>query len=102
VTVAAETGIVGLLAFAGLLVAVVLALRGRLGGETVGRQTAIVACLGLAAILVHSLFYNAFFEDPFVWGFLALVVVSAQEETAAAEPSAWSSQESLEVPRSSS
>jgi hypothetical protein len=34
--------------------------------------------LALVAILVHSLFYNALFEDPTFWGLLALVAVGAR------------------------
>jgi hypothetical protein len=32
----------------------------------------------LVAILVHSLFYNALFEDPTFWGVLALASVGAR------------------------
>ena len=32
----------------------------------------------LAAIAVHSLFYNAFFEDPTTWGLLALGALAAR------------------------
>jgi len=28
-----------------------------------------------AAIFVHSLFYNAFFEDPMTWGLLGLAAI---------------------------
>ncbi len=34
----------------------------------------------LAAIAVHSLFYNAFFEDPMTWGLLALTAVAVRAE----------------------
>jgi O-antigen ligase len=71
VTVAAETGLPGLLFFAWLLVA---AFR-----QAVRRRTtlSIIAGLGVAAIFVHSLFYNAFFEDPMMWGLLALTAIGA-------------------------
>jgi hypothetical protein len=42
----------------------------------------------LAAIGVHSLFYNAFFEDPMMWGLLALAAVAAAAREPAAEPAA--------------
>jgi O-antigen ligase len=72
VTVAAETGLPGLLLLAWLAVAAVGApLLGAHGGAA-GR-TALVASLTLGAILVHSLFYNAFFEDPASWALLGLV-----------------------------
>jgi hypothetical protein len=37
----------------------------------------LFAALGITAIAVHSLFYNAFFEDPMTWGFLALAALTA-------------------------
>jgi O-antigen ligase len=71
VTVAAETGIVGLALF-GWLLAVPLAIGfRRASGSFAGRASLIVALVVLA-IGVHSLFYNAFFEDPMVWGALGL------------------------------
>jgi hypothetical protein len=36
----------------------------------------------LVAIVVHSLFYNALFEDPLFWGALALSVVAARRAAA--------------------
>jgi O-antigen ligase len=72
VTVAAETGLVGLGLFAWLMVAVL--------GQAFRRrgQTALVAALGIAAILVHSLFYNAFFEDPMTWALFGLIALTAR------------------------
>jgi O-antigen ligase len=71
VTVAAETGFVGLALLAWLVgAAIVLPLR-RASRSFAGRTSLIVA-IGLTAIAVHSLFYNAFFEDPMVWGLLGL------------------------------
>jgi O-antigen ligase len=68
VTVAAETGVPGLLLFAWLLVsAFVLAFRRGAG------RIAVAFGVILAAIAVHSLFYNAFFEDPVTWGAFGLV-----------------------------
>jgi hypothetical protein len=32
---------------------------------------------------VHSLFYNAFFEDPMVWGLFGLAGLLAREEAPA-------------------
>ena len=77
ITVAAETGVPGLLLFAWLLYAgLALAVRRR-AGDLAG-LTALACGLVLAAIGVHSLFYNAFFEDPTVWGVLALAAVAAR------------------------
>ncbi|MES1247087.1 MAG: O-antigen ligase family protein, partial [Actinomycetota bacterium] len=71
VTVAAETGFVGLVFFLWLLVA---ALRQAFRRPT---TLSLIAGLGIAAIFVHSLFYNAFFEDPTTWGLLGLAVLGA-------------------------
>jgi hypothetical protein len=48
----------------------------------------LIAGLGFAAIVVHSLFYNAFFEDPLTWALLAIAAVAAtaREPEPAAEP----------------
>jgi putative inorganic carbon (hco3(-)) transporter len=77
VTVAAETGIVGLALFAWLLIAVfVLAFRRVALGMFPGRVALILGVV-LAAIGVHSLFYNAFFEDPIAWGVFGLAPLAA-------------------------
>ncbi|HEX6763209.1 MAG TPA: O-antigen ligase family protein [Gaiellaceae bacterium] len=85
ITVAAETGVPGLVL---LLVIVFYALRTafvRLGPLFEG--TARLAFgLALSAILVHSLFYNALFEDPTFWGLVALVVVGARADGALEKP----------------
>jgi hypothetical protein len=79
VTVAAETGIVGLLLFAWLVLAALFTAFRRLGRGFDG--TARLAFgLALVAILVHCLFYNALFEDPTFWGLLAFVVVGARAD----------------------
>jgi O-antigen ligase len=80
VTVAAEAGIVGLVLFAWLVATgfAVPFLRTRSPNATV--RVAGLACgLALTAIFVHSLFYNALFEDPLTWGFLALASLAARE-----------------------
>jgi O-antigen ligase len=80
VTVAAETGFVGLALFFVLIgVALVTAFR-RLGPSFEGAAR-LGFGLALTAILVHSLFYNALFEDPTFWGLLALIVVGARADT---------------------
>jgi O-antigen ligase len=87
VTVAAETGIPGLALFTWLLVAL-----GRQAFRRAGR-VGLVAGLGLAAIFGHSLFYNAFFEDPLTWMLIGLVALASpllvpmpRVERAAVEP----------------
>jgi O-antigen ligase len=74
VTVAAETGILGLALFAWLVVALfALAFRRR------RRAIPLIAGLGIAAVLCHSLFYNAFFEDPMTWALFGLVALVIPE-----------------------
>ena len=84
VTVAAETGIPGLLLLAWLgFAALAAALRG-VHTSDAGRA-ALAVGLTLGAIAVHSLFYNALFEDPMTWGLLglaALTLARRQEESA--------------------
>jgi hypothetical protein len=88
VTVAAETGIVGLAFFAWLVVALLWQTRSRIGA-TLGGRVALASGLALAAILVHSLFYNDFFEDPTTWLLLGLLALAAaQHGPPAGEPPA--------------
>ncbi len=67
-TVAAELGIVGFLVYVGWLAGAALTLRAawRLDA-TMGIALATV----FGVLLVHSLFYSGFFEDPITWGVLA-------------------------------
>ena len=71
VTVAAETGVPGLALFAWLLVALFRQAFRRAG------RVGLVAGLGLAAIFCHSLFYNAFFEDPLTWILIGLAALAS-------------------------
>jgi putative inorganic carbon (HCO3(-)) transporter len=85
-TLAAEAGAIGLVLFAWLIAAAFLvALRGGLPGRDPAARAGIAVGAALAAVAVHSLFYNAFFEDPTTWGLLALAVVAdrAREPRAA-------------------
>lgn len=92
VTVAAETGIVGLAFFAWLVFALFWQTRGRIRSTLSGR-VALAAGLALAAILVHSLFYNDFFEDPTTWLLLGLLALAAAHYAPpAAEPPAQAAQ----------
>jgi O-antigen ligase len=76
VTIVAETGVVGLALFGWLLVAAALVALRRLRRETPSLTlTRVTAGVCVATIFVHSLFYNAFLEDPMTWGFLALAVL---------------------------
>jgi O-antigen ligase len=83
VTVAAETGLVGLALYVLAVGALLLeAFRRR------GRSLPLVAGLGILAVFCHSLFYNAFFEDPMTWALFGLAVLALPERVAAAGPRA--------------
>ena len=72
VTVAAEGGVPGVALFGWLgITAVLAALRGLGRGFT--SRVSFAVGLTLVAIIVHSVFYNAFFEDPMAWAMLGLV-----------------------------
>ena len=81
ITVAAETGLPGLVLLLWLAGAALLVAFRRLGAGFDG-SARLVFGLALVTILVHSLFYNALFEDPTFWGLLALVVVSGRTDLA--------------------
>src|SRR5207245_5992071 len=69
VTAAAETGVVGLGLLARLwMVAFVVPLRLRSAASR-------IVGVSVVAIAVHSLFYNAFFEHPMVWGLFGLAAL---------------------------
>ncbi|HEY3070436.1 MAG TPA: O-antigen ligase family protein [Gaiellaceae bacterium] len=80
VTVVSETGAVGLALFAWLVVAsFFVAFRGNRGFLRASDRTALAAGILIVAIVVHSQFYNAFFEDPLTWGLLGLAALAARE-----------------------
>jgi O-antigen ligase len=85
ITVAAEAGVPGLVLLAWLFVAGLLLAFRRAASHLAG-EAAVVFGLVLTAIGVHSLFYNAFFEDPMVWGALGLAALSSRKHEPA-EPS---------------
>ncbi len=85
ITVAAETGIVGIALFVWLLVAGFLFTFRRAGHDLAG-MAALVFGLVLVSIGVHSLFYNAFFEDPTVWAALGLAAVVSRQPRAPRKP----------------
>jgi putative inorganic carbon (HCO3(-)) transporter len=83
ITVAAETGLPGLALLCWLLaLALSLPFRGTRGATATGRAR-IGFGLGLIAIIVHSLFYNALFEDPLFWALIALSALALREPEAA-------------------
>ena len=77
VTVAAETGIPGLLLLLWLVATVLRVGLARIR-PTFDGAARLAFGLALTAILVHCVFYNALLEDPTFWGLLALVVVAAR------------------------
>jgi O-antigen ligase len=80
VTVAAEAGIVGLALFGWLVVTAALVPFSSTGSRVpVPLVAGLASGLALTGIFVHSLFYNALFEDPLTWGFLALSTLAARE-----------------------
>ena len=82
ITVAAETGVPGLLLFCWLVAAALLAGFRRLGAGFDG-SARLAFGLALSAIVMHCVFYNALFEDPTFWGLLALIVVGLRADRGA-------------------
>jgi hypothetical protein len=79
VTVAAETGVLGIVLLAWLgFASLAAAFRAR--GRSDRGRTAFAAGLTLGAIAVHSLFYNALFEDPTTWALMGVVALVARPE----------------------
>jgi O-antigen ligase len=76
VTVAAESGFVGLALLAWLVLASIGTTL-RWIGRSFEHRTALAVGLALAAVFVHSWFYNDFFEDPMTWGLIGLAAVSS-------------------------
>src|SRR5919201_1079160 len=68
-TIAAELGTLGLLAYIAFLLGVARTLR-LTWRRNRAVDLALVGCL--TALVVHSLFYGAFFEDPIVWALTGL------------------------------
>ncbi len=80
VTVSAETGLPGLALLVWLAAAAAQACFLGLGRGFTARAR-LAFGLALAAIVVHSLFYNALFEDPTFWALLALAAIGARERS---------------------
>lgn len=92
VTVAAETGVPGLVLFGWLLVTAFRCAFRR------PSDLSLVAGIGLLAILVHSLFYAAFFEDPVTWGLLGLLALVAPRAVVRRRPGPVAEPEREAVP----
>jgi putative inorganic carbon (HCO3(-)) transporter len=82
ITIAAEQGVVGLIAYLALLLAaLVVLLRG--ARERAARSAVAAA---FAALVVHTFFYAAFLEDPLTWTLLGVgVALAATPQPPAAE-----------------
>jgi O-antigen ligase len=77
VTVFAETGLPGLVLLVWLFGAALFLTLRRATPSFRGRASLVFAA-GLAAIGLHSLFYNALFEDPMFWGLLGLAALCSE------------------------
>ncbi|MFN8216702.1 MAG: O-antigen ligase family protein [Solirubrobacterales bacterium] len=69
ITVAAEQGVIGLAAYLGLIVVALWVMTAGLRGRRAGRAAVLAA---FVALLVHTLAYAGFFEDPITWLLLAI------------------------------
>jgi O-antigen ligase len=69
VTVAAEQGAIGLIAYVALLAAALMRLLGRAARASVARSAIAAAFL---ALVFHTLVYAAFLEDPLTWALLGI------------------------------
>ena len=77
ITVAAETGLPGLALLVWLVAAAILTALRLAGKRRLTGRVSLFVALGITAIAVHSLFYDAFFEDPMSWGLFALAALTA-------------------------
>lgn len=71
ITVAAEQGLIGLIAYAALLIAALWTMSSGLFASRTGpaRQAVLAA---FVALLVHTMAYAGFYEDPIAWVLLAV------------------------------
>jgi putative inorganic carbon (HCO3(-)) transporter len=81
VTVAAEQGIIGELAYLAL---VIVAIVGLLRGSRADPARAGIAA-AFVALVVHTLLYADFLEDPFVWALLGVGMALARAPAAVSE-----------------
>lgn len=73
VTVAAEQGLIGLIAYAALIVVALWTLgRGLWTAPPAGQGARAAVLAAFVALLVHTLAYAGFFEDPITWVLLAV------------------------------
>jgi putative inorganic carbon (HCO3(-)) transporter len=72
VTVAAEQGLIGLIAYAALIVVALWTLGAGLWGTPPSLAARAAVLAAFVALLVHTLAYAGFFEDPITWVLLAV------------------------------
>jgi putative inorganic carbon (hco3(-)) transporter len=77
ITVAAETGLPGLALLVWLVAAAIVTALRLAGKRRLTGRVSLFVALGVTAIAVHSLFYDAFFEDPMSWGLFAFGALTA-------------------------
>lgn len=82
VTVAAEQGVLGLLAYVALLAAAFARLLR--GSASTAARAAVAAAF--VALIVHTLVYAAFLEDPLTWALLGIGTALAAQAQAATVP----------------
>ena len=85
VTVAAEQGLVGLALYIALIVVALWAMTAGLKGRRAGRAAVLAA---FVALLVHTMAYAGFFEDPITWVLLAVGAALASTPYVAANAAA--------------
>jgi len=82
VTVAAEQGLIGLLFYAALIAVAIWTMTAGLKGRRAGRAAVLAA---FVALLVHTMAYAGFFEDPITWVLLAVGAALASTPFVATE-----------------
>ncbi len=97
VEVASELGAIGLTLFAGLLGAIVLAIR-----RVPGRALRAILAADLAALLTHGLGYAQFFSGPVFWAIAAIAGACAAVRVGAEQPVADAAEPSVVAPAGAS
>jgi len=94
VTIAAEQGVIGLLAYLALLACALIVLFTGLRTELRARPppaetlARVVAAAAFCALVVHTFIYAAFLEDPLTWALLGLATALLLQRSAGPSPRA--------------
>ncbi len=94
VTVAAEQGVIGELAYGALLVVAIAGLARGAGEDPV--RAAIAAAF--AALLIHTMLYADFLEDPFTWALLGVGAAIARASPAGAGRPVYGAKTATPIP----